>query len=197
MSYHAPSMSQQSDTRRHIMHAAAQQCALHPDAVQMTDFAAAAGVGRATLYRYFATRDDLIRALADVATEELEAAVLGARLGDVPVREGIERVVRICVTHMFTHGYLLFERAAAPDEEALKNSPTHQMLLELFTRARDEQVLRTDAPLDWLMTSLFGICATAVRSQVQDSAELDHAAWLATSLYLQGAAVQLSTDRSY
>ena len=44
----------------------------------LADVAAAAGVGRATLHRHFASRSDLIAAMSDCANKDIDAAILQA-----------------------------------------------------------------------------------------------------------------------
>ncbi|MFE9427573.1 helix-turn-helix domain-containing protein [Kitasatospora sp. NPDC006697] len=58
----------------------------------MADIARAAGVGRATLYRYFDTRQALLDALADAAVDDLGDRLDQAGLAIVPVREAFARV---------------------------------------------------------------------------------------------------------
>lgn len=57
-----------------IIEAAFATLSASPDA-SLSDIAKAAGVGRATLHRYFASRDDLMIALRDIAAKELASAV--------------------------------------------------------------------------------------------------------------------------
>ena len=54
----------------------------------MTEIAAAAGVGRATLYRYYPTRDALLAALAVQALDEITERVADARLETYPPTRG-------------------------------------------------------------------------------------------------------------
>ena len=45
------------------------------DAVQMSDVAAAAGIGKPSLYRYFPSKDELFLEIFDAALGELETAL--------------------------------------------------------------------------------------------------------------------------
>ena len=53
-----------------IVEAAATVLAEHGDSASMSDVAGAAGVARATLYRYFPNREALLEALGSVAVDE-------------------------------------------------------------------------------------------------------------------------------
>src|SRR6266498_165768 len=81
-----------------ILDTAAAVFAERGESASMADVAEAAGVGRATLYRYFPNRDALLRGLTDVAVEDLLRRVADAELDRVPVREGIARLARGFVT---------------------------------------------------------------------------------------------------
>jgi TetR/AcrR family transcriptional repressor of mexCD-oprJ operon len=63
----------------------------------MADVAAAAGMARATVYRYFPNREALFEALGRLAVEEAGERLQAGRLQDVPVPEAFERAVRALV----------------------------------------------------------------------------------------------------
>src|SRR5215213_8557214 len=63
----------------------------------MADVSEAAGVARATLYRYFPTREALLEAIAERALHESGARLDEAGLDRVPVAEGFARAVRALV----------------------------------------------------------------------------------------------------
>ena len=63
----------------------------------MADVAEAAGVSRATLYRYYPDRESLLHALAAQALADAAARLADAGLDRAPVEEAIERIVRAIV----------------------------------------------------------------------------------------------------
>ena len=84
-----------ANTEKTILEAAFEVLSDRPTAT-LADIAQAAGVGRATLHRYFSGRDDLIRAMALVAADELEAAVDAA----VTDAESDTEALRLCLEAM-------------------------------------------------------------------------------------------------
>lgn len=81
----------QARTHAAIIDAAITSLAADP-AATMGEIAAAAGVGRATIHRYFPGRDDLLAALVDLALQRVSAAHERARLGDGTAREAVQRL---------------------------------------------------------------------------------------------------------
>ena len=61
----------------------------------MADIAEAAGVSRATLYRYFPTRERLLQALTATGLQTAAARLAQADLDTVPVPEAIARLARV------------------------------------------------------------------------------------------------------
>src|SRR6266700_6124614 len=62
----------------------------------MSDVAGAAGISRATLYRYFPTREQLFQDLGAIALDMTATRLAQAGLDAVPVPEGIARLARVC-----------------------------------------------------------------------------------------------------
>src|SRR5213596_1974113 len=77
-----------------ILEAAAQALSEHGRGANMADVAAAAGVSRATLYRYYPDREALLDALAAHALADAAARLADAGLERAPVEEAIDRIVR-------------------------------------------------------------------------------------------------------
>src|SRR5215212_9374435 len=97
MSNPAPRPSLQERVSGAILEAAARVLAQRGEQASMGDVAAAAGVARATVYRYFPNREALLEALATLALGQAHERLASARLDAVPVDEGVARAVRALV----------------------------------------------------------------------------------------------------
>ena len=91
-----PHSSSHLTTSGAILETAAQLLAQHD--ASMGEIAAAAGVGRATLYRHYPTREALLTALAEQAVEEVATRIADAGLDRVSVPEALERLARAVVS---------------------------------------------------------------------------------------------------
>src|ERR1700682_1551484 len=80
-----------------ILDAAARVLSEQGTAANLADVAAAAGVSRATLYRYYPNRKALLAALAAHALTEFGDRLNAAGLERATVKDGIERLARALV----------------------------------------------------------------------------------------------------
>jgi AcrR family transcriptional regulator len=182
----APAPSPRSDrTATAILAAAAHVLTAHGAAASMADVAAAAGVGRATLYRYFETRESLLEALATRAVADAGARLADAGLDGVTVEEAIERIVRALVAVGDRYAVLVDEQVRTePDEvERLLGAP----IRAVFARGVETAALRDDLPLEILLELFGGLLTTTIKLVGQRRIGLEDAAAAATSLFLHGA----------
>src|ERR1700722_7979072 len=90
-----------------ILETAGTLMAARGTSVTMADIADAAGVGRATVYRYFPNRGDLLRALANAAVDELAERIAEAGIHAAPVDVAIARLARAFVSTGHRYGALV------------------------------------------------------------------------------------------
>jgi TetR/AcrR family transcriptional regulator, mexCD-oprJ operon repressor len=169
-----------------ILETAAHVLAERPDA-SVADIAAAAGVGRATLYRYFPTREALLDALAAEAVQELAARIADAALDRVPVPEALQRLLRAFLT-VSDRYVVLFRERVKPQREArevqrLIGAP----VLAVFQRGVDDGVLRDDLDADVLLGLFAGLVLAAVEADLPRTLGVEQTAASVASLFLDGA----------
>jgi len=166
-----------------ILETAAHLLAEHD--ASMTEIAAAAGVGRATLYRYYPTRDALLAALAVQALDEITERVADARLENVPADEGIERLARVLLTVADRYVVLVRERVKADDAESEER--LGRPLRDLFERGIREGVLRADLPVDAQLQLFASNITSALHNNLQRDLGIEQTAATLTSFFLDGA----------
>jgi AcrR family transcriptional regulator len=164
-----------------ILDGAARTVAEQGGAASMADVAAAAGVARATVYRYFPNRQALLDQLIELALQDADDRFRAARLDEVPVPEAVARVVRALVEVGDPFIVLVRERARPEAFDRVLARP----LGELFERAGAEGFVRTDLPTAWLTESLLGLVVSVIGSAAGRGREDTIAA--ITSLFLDGA----------
>ncbi len=128
----------------------------------MKDVAEAAGVARATVYRYFPNRQALLEALARVATNEAAARLEAARLADVDVNEAVRRAVRSLV-EVGDYFSVLVREPVRPNPQEFEDGVIGP-LNRLFERGRSSGAIRDDVPSSWLTGSLLGLVGTVLSS---------------------------------
>ena len=80
----------------------------------MADVAAAAGLARATLYRHFPTRDDLVAAIRAQAYDEAGAAIAACRLDEGPASDALRRLIEALVAVGDRYRFLQNEAEGEP-----------------------------------------------------------------------------------
>jgi TetR/AcrR family transcriptional regulator, mexCD-oprJ operon repressor len=169
-----------------ILEAAATVLAERGEQASMADVAGAAGMARATVYRYFPNREALFEALGRLALEEAGERLEAGRLEEVAVPEAFERAVRALVA--VGDSFVVVASESARSESAEFEQRVAAPLRALIERAQSLGEVRDDLPASWLMESLIGIIVSGLRTQPSLGGE-DTVAGI-TSLFLDGARLQ-------
>lgn len=120
-----------------ILDAAVDVLAVDPSA-SLGEVARRAGLGRATLYRHFPSREALRDAIRAEALSRAEAALREAALDDVPAREGVRRAAEVLVPLGMRFRVLLAEGADLDPEFVAARDRVLAPLLGLVARAAAE-----------------------------------------------------------
>jgi AcrR family transcriptional regulator len=129
-----------------ILAAAGDAFAEHGLEVSMEEIARRAGVGPATLYRRFPSKQELLRAILDARLLELEPAIAAAAAGDDPW-QGLLAGMRALLKAQARNVALVQTLAAAGELTALKRELGTRVLEplgQLFARAQQAGVVRAD-----------------------------------------------------
>jgi TetR/AcrR family transcriptional regulator, mexCD-oprJ operon repressor len=188
MSPPAPRAPLQQRVADAILGAAAGVLARRGHEASMNEVAAAAGVARATLYRYFSSRQALVEELADVAIGAAGARLASARIDEVAPEEAIVRAVRALVDVGAPFLVVARERVR-PDPQQFEHNLTDP-LRRMVERAQRDGVLREDLPAAWLAESLVGLLVNILSAR--PDLDREDVVETVTSLFLDGARARAS-----
>jgi AcrR family transcriptional regulator len=153
-----------ADARRNtaaILDAATVCLAVDPDA-SINDIAAAAGVGRVTIYGHFENRGVLVAQVVERALASSDADLDAVDL-DGDAHEALGRLLEASwhVTHRY--GGLVLAAQTAMHERDLRAAHDRpvQRMTRLLRRGRREGSVRSDMPLNWQITTIQGVIHAA------------------------------------
>lgn len=176
------SLGTRASFRRVALEAAAELFASRDD-VSMSQLAEAIGVGRATLYRHYDSREALLRDLAAFAFDDARRALDEAHLDEVDVAEGFERAFRALVHIGSRYAVVTRDKLSMPDDEA--RIAIGVPLRTLVARGQEDGTLRADVPAEWLLFAMKGAILSAV--ELAQTAGVEDAAAFGARQFLNGA----------
>jgi AcrR family transcriptional regulator len=168
-----------------ILDAAAHVLAERGGSANMAEVAAASGVSRATLYRYYPSREALLDALAAQALADAGGRIADAGLERCSVPEAIERIVRALLAVGDRYAVLLGEQVEPDRAEAERvvGAP----LRAVFARGIEQGVLRDDVPPEVLQMLFGGLLTGAIKLVGERLLGLEETAATTTAVFLDGA----------
>jgi TetR/AcrR family transcriptional repressor of mexCD-oprJ operon len=185
----APAGTRRSDEltprARAILDSVARVFADRGSAVSMTEIAARSGIGRATLYRHFPTRDVLMRELQRVAVEDVGHDLRAANLDALDVPAALERAVRVVLS--VGHHYAVVVREQVPVSRKVADELVRDPIRGVLARAQTEGLLRADCSPEWLEDMFVGLVNAGLAQIVRRGADEDATARTVVAAYLDGA----------
>ncbi|HEX6248915.1 MAG TPA: helix-turn-helix domain-containing protein [Nocardioidaceae bacterium] len=166
-----------------ILDAAVDVLAADPSA-SLAEVARRAGLGRATLYRHFPSREALRDAIRQEALSRAEAALDGARLDEVPAREGVRRAAEVLVPLGMRFRVLLAEGADVDPAFVAARDRALAPLVGLVARAAGEQGAAVNPA--WTGMVLANLLVTAARAADAGVIDQHDAADLVTRTLFEG-----------
>lgn len=151
----------QARTRAAILDATASVLARDRTAT-LPEIAAAAGVGRSTLHRYFADRDLLIHQTTLDSIRAIGEATASAATDVGPALEAMRRLITTLVPHGDRIVFLFADPVVLRDIPA-EQQPDHGPISSLIDRGRREGVFDAELSVEWIRIALFGLLVRGCR----------------------------------
>lgn len=170
-----------------IIDSAAKLIAERGEAASMEEIASAAGVGRATLYRYFPSREELLRAMALASVQELARRISEAELETVAFDEAIARLARGIIATGSRYVAVSADSARYAEIYPEFDTDVIAPISALFDRAQADGLLRGELPPDLAMQLFSGLVKAAVDATSGGRQGSEEAAAAVTRLFLDGA----------
>lgn len=193
----AAARPRRADARRNVaaILEAATTCLTRDPEVSIADIAAAAGVGRITLYGHFKTRPELIDAVLVQVIERSDAALAATDTTGDPAR-ALARLV--AASWQIVHQFRNILAAAQRELPAERIRGVHDRVLhraqELLRRGRDAGAFRTDLPEEWQLTTAMALMHAAAEDVSSGQIKAGDAAGLITATLLAALAPPAGTD---
>lgn len=153
--------------------------------VGMGEIATAAGVSRATLYRYFPTRESLVASIAASAIMEAERRLTDADLDAVGVQEALARLTRTLISTATKYAILASDVTCLDMEEV--RSRLGPLASSVLGRGRADGTLRQDLSTEELFGFYGGLLKVAMRTVLHGTSGLERASSAVVSVFLDGA----------
>lgn len=181
----ASQIARRADAARNIdriLESAIHVFALDPSA-GMNDVAAHAGVGRATLYRHFPSRDDLMTAIRVQAGEEAIAAVDSCPLDEGSAVECIECIVRAVIELGDRYRFISNWRTK---EHRQPRERITAALTAAIERGQQRGEITRSVPVEWAVLAIRSLILAAIEELSGGRMSDRDAERLVTRIVVQG-----------
>jgi AcrR family transcriptional regulator len=179
--------AQRADARRNVAAIldAATDCLARDPEMSIAGIAAAAGVGRITLYGHFKTRAELVDAVLVRAIERADAILDATDTAGDP-SEALTRLVASSwqIVHQFRNILLAANRELPAERIRGVHDPILRRVQSLIERGQRAGTFRRDLPKQWLITTTFSLMHAAAEDAAAGRVKADDPAGLITATLL-------------
>src|SRR5215469_12017010 len=179
--------AQRADARRNIAAIldAATDCLARDPEVSIADIAAAAGVGRITLYGHFRTRADLVDAVL-LQTVERADAILDATDTSGDPADALARLVASSwqIVNQFRNILLAAQRELPAERIRGVHDRILRRVQSLIEHGQRTGTFRRDMPRQWLITTTYSLMHAAAEDAAAGRLDAGEAAGLITTTLL-------------
>jgi TetR/AcrR family transcriptional regulator, mexCD-oprJ operon repressor len=138
----------------------------HDRGAGLAEIAHEAGLGRATLYRHFASREDLLAAIHERACEESEAAIAASRIAEGTATAALERLVAALLEVGDRYRFLLADTSDLPEpHKRARDVRLRAPLLALMDRGQASGEFSRSMDPAWMLT-VFGAVLVAAQREI-------------------------------
>lgn len=179
------------DARRNlqaILEAAARELADDPKA-SMSAIAERSGLGRATVYRHFRSREELVQAIHRQALDDAAEAIAFSRHEEGPALEALERVAE-ALLEVGDRYRIAAELHATDPALRRRERLLARPIAALVERGQAAGELRADIAADWVPQAFASLLAAALRASREGVIARDQAARYVLATLIEGLAAR-------
>ena len=128
-------------------------------AAGMAEIAAESGIARATLYRHFPTREELLEAITARTIDDVERAIGASRLGEGTACEALRRLIAAMLEVGDRYRFLLVQDTLRSVGEQRRDIERRfrTPILALFERGRGAGEFSRALPAEWMAAAFGGV----------------------------------------
>lgn len=177
-----------------VLEAADRLLRVNPTAT-LEEIAREAGASRATIYRRFPTRADLLVALSRWAVGRIVSALEDAQIGVLPAKEALYRATLNVIEAKVG---LEYTRTLTPADDPLVAKAQERMrglAIQLLTQCRTQGLIASEADLEWVLTVFYALVhEAAVRDVGSDEMTPEKMAAQVLDTLLHGVGTTTGVD---
>ena len=163
----------------------------------LAEVASQLGVGRATLYRHFQTRDGLVRAIALRCLEAMEQALDGLETRVAGAAEYLERMFEALIPLGPRYQFLVMDGAAFLDDEVAAVVERQRCeMIELVEELKREGACAAELPSAWVVALIDSVLFTAWTTVHEGDVARNDAARLALDTLRHGIGPRVTHETS-